>query len=225
DTRPCRHVKLFPNAIPLGIGLISDLDLLVVQEALRVIRQAITAEQNPPDIAVNISAVSLNSKIFMDQFDEVARPFTDVLRKLLVDVTELGAITEMDVIKVSLTRLRKMGIRRCLGDIGGGGNTFMALSGLNVDFAKIDGDMINAAMKDSKDRAILQSTIQICSHLGILVIAEKVETEEQRQFLRSQGVNLGQGYLLGRPSADLLGIASYVRAAAKGRTMEDGAAG
>jgi len=107
------------------------------------------------------------------------------------------------VLKASLVRLRKMGIRRCLGDIGSGAASFMSLNELNADFAKIDGEVVNCAMRDGKDRTILQSIIQICSHLGTLVIAEKIETEDQRLFLRSLGVNLGQGFLFGRPSATL----------------------
>ena len=58
-------------------------------------------------------------------------------------------------------------------------------------------------MKDVKGRTILQSIIQICGHLGTMVIAEKVESDDQRIFLRNVGVPLGQGYLLGRPCSDL----------------------
>ena len=58
-------------------------------------------------------------------------------------------------------------------------------------------------MNDVKGRTILQSIIQICGHLGTMVIAEKVETDDQRLFLRNVGVPLGQGYLLGRPCMEL----------------------
>ena len=198
DESPAEFVKLAE-----GIGLISDVDLLVVQETLRVLYQADRRAHNVPDIAVNISAASLGQKLFIEQFEEIVRPVGDLSKKLLVEVTELAAVTDIDPLKAALIRLRKMGIRRCLGDIGGGTPSFMALNELNADYAKIDGEVIISAMRDMKDRTILQSIIQICSHLGTVVIAGRVETEEQRLFVRGLGVNLGQGYLLGRPSRRL----------------------
>ena len=186
-----------------GIGLHSDLDLMVLQTVLDLLRAAQAAKQNVPDVAVNISASSLASKLFLDQFEVILRPYGDISRKLLVDITDISDVSDLGVLKAGLTRLRKMGIRRCLDDVGGGTSSFMSLNELHVDFAKLDGDLVSHAMKDVKGRTILQSIIQICAHLSTMVIAEKVESDDQRLFLRNVGVPLGQGYLLGRPVTEL----------------------
>lgn len=186
-----------------GIGLNSDLDLMVLQSVLDLLRAAQASKQSVPDVAVNISAASLSSKLFLDQVEEIMRPYGEITRKLLIDITDISDVNDLGVLKAGLVRLRKMGIRRCLDDVGGGTSSFMSLNELHVDFAKLDGDLVSLAMKDVKGRTILQSIIQICGHLGTMVIAEKVESDDQRIFLRNVGVPLGQGYLLGRPCAEL----------------------
>ncbi len=79
----------------------------------------------------------------------------------------------------------------------------MSLNELPVDFAKLDGALVGSVVREGRERTILQSIIQICSHLGILIIAEKIETEQQRNTLRNLGVPLGQGFFYGQPSADM----------------------
>ena len=198
DASPAEFV-----AFTEGIGLHSDLDLMVLQTVLDLLSAAQSKKQNVPDVSVNISAASLASRLFLDQLEEIMRPYGDIPRKLLIDITDISDVSDLGVLKAGLVRLRKMGIRRCLDDVGGGTSSFMSLNELHVDFAKLDGDLVSHAMKDVKGRTILQSIIQICGHLGTMVIAEKVESDDQRIFLRNVGVPLGQGYLLGRPTAEL----------------------
>ncbi len=186
-----------------GIGLHSDIDLMVLESVMDLLRAAQAKKQIVPDVAVNISAASLASKLFLDQLEVVLRPYGDTCRNLLIDITDISDVGDFSLLKSGVSRLRKMGIRPCLDDVGGAGSAFMSLSELKVDFAKLDGDLVAQAMKESKSRTILQSIIQLCGHLGTTVIAEKVETDDQRLFLRNVGVPLGQGYLLGRPVADL----------------------
>ncbi|MEI6558303.1 MAG: EAL domain-containing protein [Rhodospirillaceae bacterium] len=186
-----------------GIGLNSDLDLMVLQSVLDLLLSAQNRKINVPDVAVNISAASLSSRLFLEQLEQILRPYGEMPRKLLIDITDISDVNDLSLLKAGLVRLRKMGIRRCLDDVGGGTSSFMSLNELHVDFAKLDGDLVGHAMKDVKGRTILQSIIQICGHLGTMVIAEKVESDDQRIFLRNVGVPLGQGYLLGRPAPDL----------------------
>jgi EAL domain-containing protein (putative c-di-GMP-specific phosphodiesterase class I) len=186
-----------------GIGLNTDLDLMVVQTALDILHNAYRKKQIIPDIAVNISGQSLSSRIFVDQLEKILQPFGDVSKKLLIDITDFSTLADFGLLKVALTRLRKLGLRRCLGDVGGGSSSFMSLNELAVDFAKLDGQIVHSAVREGRERTILQSIVQICSHLGIVIIAEKVETEQQRAALRNLGVPLGQGFLYGQPTVEL----------------------
>ena len=185
------------------IGLHSDLDLLVFQTVLDLLRAADEQKRSVPDVAVNVSAASLASTLFLNQLETILRPYGDIPQKLLIDITDISDMNNFAPLNGGLARLRKMGIRCSLDDVSGGGASFMSLNELRVDFAKLDGDLVSLALTDTKSRAILQSIIQICSHLGTVAIAVKVETVEQRTFLRNAGVQLGQGYLFGRPHSEL----------------------
>ncbi len=200
-----------------GIGLNTDLDLMVVQETLDVLRNAYLKKQIIPDIAVNISGQSLSSKMFLDQLEKVIQPYSDVSKKLLIDVIDFSTLSDFSLLKASLVRLRKMGLRRCLGDVGGGNASFMSLNELSVDFAKLGEHVVHGAVREGRERTILQSIIQICSHLGILIIAEKIETEQQRNLLRSLGIPLGQGFLFGQPSTEMPPVDLHLKGTDKRR--------
>lgn len=186
-----------------GIGLNTDLDLMVVQAALDILHDAYRKKQVIPDIAVNISAQSLSSRIFVDQLEKILQPFGDVSKKLLIDITDPASVGDFSLLKAALLRLRKLNLRRCLGDVGTGNASFMSLNELAVDFAKLDGKVVQSVVREGRERTILQSLLQICSHRGIMIIAEKVETEQQRQALRTLGVPLGQGFLYGQPTLEM----------------------
>ncbi|MEI8396534.1 MAG: EAL domain-containing protein [Rhodospirillaceae bacterium] len=185
------------------IGLHSDLDLLVLQTVLDHLHVANDQKRIVPDVALNISAISITSTLFLNQLETILKPYGDITKKLLIDISDISDASGLTRLKEGVAKLRKMGIRCCLDNVSGGGISFMALNELRVDFAKIDGELILLAMKETKSRNILQSIIQICSHLGTVIIAEQVENGEQRNFLRGIGIQLGQGYLFGQPSSDL----------------------
>jgi EAL domain-containing protein (putative c-di-GMP-specific phosphodiesterase class I) len=185
------------------IGLHTDLDLLVIQAALDVVRDALGRRLAAPDISVNISAASLSSPLFLDQMEEILRPFGAVARKLLIEITETEKITDFAPLKAALKRLKRLSLQTCLDDIGRGNGAFMSINELRVDFVKLDGKIVHRATRESRDRTILHSIVQICLHLGIKVVAEQVETEEQRAFLGTLGIPYGQGFLFGRPASTL----------------------
>ncbi len=185
------------------IGLICDLDLLVCQAALDLLRQAEEQDRRVPDIAINLSAVSLGSALVMERLEALLAPHEGLRRKLLVEVTETAAIHDFNGLNRTLERLRKLNLRTCLDDVGSGTTSFMSLNELKVDFAKLDGRIVRGALTNSRDRAILQSIVEIGRHIGIDLIAEQIETDEQLQMLRQLGVRYGQGYRFARPRPEL----------------------
>ena len=81
-----------------GIGLNTDLDLMVVQAALDILHDAYRKKQVIPDIAVNISAQSLSSRIFVDQLEKILQPFGDVSKKLLIDITDPASVGDFSLL-------------------------------------------------------------------------------------------------------------------------------
>ncbi|MGF7178240.1 EAL domain-containing protein [Azospirillum doebereinerae] len=185
------------------VGLICDLDLLVLQTALDALKAAHDQKRAIPDIAINLSAVTLNSPLMVEQLQTVLRPYGIIARKLLIEVTETAAVHDFRGLNQTLDRLRRMGLRVCLDDVGSGTTSFLSLNELRVDYAKLDGRIVRGALTNSRDRAILHSIVEIARHINIELIAEQVETDAQLHHLRQLGVRYGQGYLFGKPSASL----------------------
>ncbi|WP_051341148.1 EAL domain-containing protein [Azospirillum halopraeferens] len=188
-----------------SVGMIGDLDLLVFQTVLETLAEGAAASVVMPDVAVNISAATLNSPLLMEQLERIVEPFGPPRRKLLVEITETSMVKDFDALNRAIGRMRDMGMRICLDDVGAGTTSFMSLNALKVDFVKLDGPLVQAAIRGGRERAILQSIVEISGHLGVEVIAEQIETEEQAAFVRAQGVRLVQGFLYGRPTPDMPG--------------------
>lgn len=183
------------------VGLIYDFDLLLTQSVLETLH-TYRKEPNLPEVAINLSAKTLMSPLFLRQFQAVTEPYGDVVRKLLIEMTETVVVTDIMKLNEVLQKLRAAGFRICLDDVGSGATSFQSLYGLRVDFAKIDGHFVRNALGSERDMAMLRSMVDVCRQLGLRLIGEQVEEEAQAELLRSLEVPLAQGYLYGRPSRD-----------------------
>ena len=177
------------------LGMVAEFDLTVCRRALEIL----AAPDFSGAIAVNLSGRSLESELFgrailalLDQ----ARPRHG---RLLVELTESAAIDRPERVARLIAELRRRGIPVCLDDFGSGAAAFHYLRAFRVDYVKLDGDYVRST--DHRDQAILRGMIGLCQALGLRTIAEMVETPLQRERLLRLGVDLGQGYLFGRPAA------------------------
>jgi len=112
-----------------------------------------------------------------------------------------------------LQNLRGRGHKVCLDDFGAGAASFSYLQAFLVDYVKIDGAYIGRILANFRDRTIVKAMVQMCSELGISTIAEMIETKEQAGSLIGLGVGYGQGYLYGKPQAEIASAMPTVRPA------------
>lgn len=183
------------------VGLIYDFDLLLTQSVLDTLK-AHHKEPRLPDVAINLSAKTLMSPIFLQQFQAVTEPYGNLARKLLIELTETVVVTDIGRLNAVLQKLRTAGYQVCLDDVGSGATSFQSLYGLQVDYAKIDGTFVRGAAEKARDMAMLRSMVDVCQHLDLTLIGEQVEVPEQAQLLTELGVRYAQGFLYGRPSRD-----------------------
>lgn len=177
-----------------ALGLSEDLDLAVLEVAL-----AALAETTKPKVAVNISGLSMQSTRFRE--DLRARLSGRVPGRLLIELTETAEIEDVPAAADTLDQLRAAGIPVCIDDFGAGSAAFRYLRDFRVDYVKIDGAYVHAAMRNARDRTLVASMRDVAHSVGAEVVAEMIETEEAARLMRELGVSLGQGWLFGRPGA------------------------
>ncbi|MET0616410.1 MAG: EAL domain-containing protein, partial [Luteibacter sp.] len=146
-------------------------------------------------IAVNVSAVQLRDDGFADMVMRVLRESGLAPARLELEITET-AIVNADGAAVSLLKqLRRIGVRISLDDFGTGYSSLTLLKDLDVDKVKIDRSFVQMAPTAEDSAAIVRAVSNLGAALGLSVVAEGVETEQQRAFLCEAGCDELQGYL------------------------------
>ncbi|MES2536158.1 MAG: EAL domain-containing protein [Pseudomonadota bacterium] len=118
---------------------------------------------------------------------------------LVVEITEGLLLEASDVVTAQLQRFRDTGIQLSIDDFGTGYSALSYLKKFHIDYLKIDQSFVLKMNADSDDLALCEAIIVMGHKLGMKVIAEGVETPEQRDLLTAAGCDYGQGYLFGRP--------------------------
>jgi EAL domain-containing protein (putative c-di-GMP-specific phosphodiesterase class I) len=187
-------------AVAESSGLIISLGSGVLETACRQLAEwALCPEMARLTVAVNVSGAQLHHAGFVDGVrDTIVRTGADP-RLLKLEVTESFEISKIDEVIAKMTALRQIGIRFSLDDFGTGYSSLSYLKRLPIDQLKIDKSFVTDVMVDPNDTAIAETIIALAETLGLDVIAEGVETDEQRAFLESRGCRCYQGYLFGRP--------------------------
>jgi len=118
---------------------------------------------------------------------------------LIVEVSEATAMTDPERTQKVFNSLRSAGLRVALDDFGTGGSSLARLQHLPVDILKIDQSFVRDLAAEESAASMIMAMVQTARALDISLVAEGVETEQQRRMLVRAGCTLGQGYLFSRP--------------------------
>jgi EAL domain-containing protein (putative c-di-GMP-specific phosphodiesterase class I) len=121
------------------------------------------------------------------------------------EITERETVHNLALLEKFVGELRAEGFRFAIDDFGSGFSSFQYLKRFPVDFIKIEGEFINNMTKNKIDLAFVESAVSMAKTLGIQTIAEFIENEETLKLVQELGIDYAQGFLLARPSADLVG--------------------
>ncbi|CAN5379768.1 hypothetical protein BH11PSE5_BH11PSE5_21550 [soil metagenome] len=201
--RHCELGMLAPDRfIPLleKSDRIASLTLYVVKYAIADLKSW-AALGYDLTVAVNISAVLLESASFIDALERLLLESDVDPRMLTFEVTESAAMHAPDAAAATLLRFKSLGIAISMDDYGTGQSTLTYLKNLPLDELKIDRSFVENAHQNRGDAVLVRSTIDLAHELGLKVVAEGVETDECLAFLRSAGCDLAQGYLISSPVA------------------------
>lgn len=187
----------------------------LVQLSDHVQRKAVAAAAAWPNslsglrLSVNITAADIVRPGFAEQFIALVGASGFDPGRLTVEVTESGLIEDLGAAGNLLARLREGGLRVAIDDFGTGYSSLAYLKALPLDYLKIDKRLVEDISGSPRDQVVVRSVIDMARSLGLEVIAEGVESEEQLALLAREGCNLYQGFLCSPPVdvATLAGLA------------------
>ncbi len=156
-------------------------------------------------MAVNVSSRQFRQQDFADYVLALLDYTGANPLRLKLELTESLLADSLDDVISKMTALRKRGVGFSLDDFGTGYSSLAYLKRLPLDQLKIDQSFVRDVLTDANDASIAKTIVALGNSLGLDVIAEGVETIEQRDFLLENGCSTYQGYLYGKPlsSADL----------------------
>ncbi len=179
-------------------GRILDIDRWVIHEVVGIL----STDPDTPAMAVNLSGRSLSEPGLPQYIGDELRAAAVDPRRLIVEITETAAVADLHDAQHMIEALRQLGCTVCLDDFGVGFASFAYLKHLAVDTIKIDGIFIRELPQDPDNQVFVQAMVSVARGLGKTVVAEYVEDGRTLALLRQLGVDLVQGYHLGRPIAD-----------------------
>jgi diguanylate cyclase (GGDEF)-like protein len=181
-------------------GLIVPIGQWVLQEACAQLQH--WAQQDALahlTLAVNISTHQIKLPHFVAEVLDTIRRYGVDPARLKLELTESVILDDVEEVIAKMTQLKNNGVRFSLDDFGTGYSSLAYLKRLPLHQVKIDQSFVRDILQDSNDAAIAKMVIALAQTLGLAVIAEGVETTEQRDFLADLGCFAYQGYLYGRP--------------------------
>ncbi len=188
--------------IPLAeeTGLIQPLGQWVLETACRQLALwASRSEMTHLTIAVNVSARQFRHKDFVEQVLAILDHTGANPQRLKLELTESLLVANVEEVIGKMVALKARGVGFSLDDFGTGYSSLSYLKRLPLDQLKIDQSFVRDVLTDPNDAAIARTVVALAGSLGLDVIAEGVETEEQRDFLAGFGCHAYQGYFFSRP--------------------------
>jgi diguanylate cyclase (GGDEF)-like protein/PAS domain S-box-containing protein len=182
-------------------GLIVPLGEWIMCRAMQQVQAWRRQGLSPPRIAINVSGVQLQRPGFIAAVEQALRETDCRAENFEFELTEGTLIEAATDTHRQLRTLRKMGFGLAIDDFGTGHSTFKYLRDFPVSKIKIDQTFIRQLVLDSNDALIIRAMIGLSRSLNLQIVAEGIETLTQRDFLRDEGCQVGQGYLFSLPLA------------------------
>ncbi len=193
--------------IPLAeaSGVIDEISNFVLEESLDQARRwKNSLGAKAPAVSVNLSPHQLLDRSLPERVNAHLERSGVRPERLILEITENALMLDPETATTNLHRLRQLGVRLAIDDFGTGYSSLNYLERFPIDFLKIDGSFVNNLLM-RPESSMVEAIVQLSHTLGLVAIAECVESEAQVAALLSFGCDLAQGYFLARPlGADAL---------------------
>ena len=185
------------------IGIILPLNRQLMQETCGQLRSwhGLFPSDPPLTIAVNITPKQFSQPDLASQIDTILQQTGVDPRCVDLEIAETIAMADADRSAVVLSELKALGVRLNIDDFGTGFSSLSRLQRFPVDTLKIDRTFVSRMDRDPETQEIVRIIVMLAHGLGLRVVAEGVETEEQSDLLKQIGCELAQGYLFSKPAS------------------------
>jgi EAL domain-containing protein (putative c-di-GMP-specific phosphodiesterase class I) len=217
---PERGLQQPGSFVPLAeeTGLISEIDRWMLLHACVAVRkwQRESPDTAPAWVSVNLSAANLQVEDLADRVAYALATSGLAPHCLTLELTETVLMRDIAVTARSLEELRQLGVKIAIDDFGTGYSSLGYLRDIPVDVLKVDRSFITGLVGNARQQELVSAVVQLGHTLGLRVVAEGIEEEEQLVALTAMGCRYAQGYHLGRPTpaADLIEAAQPLAAPA-----------
>jgi len=181
------------------IGLINNVGIFVLDNALKMVKQWRTLTQKPLQMAVNISPIQFNDPMLFRLIQQNLAKYDLPGQALEVEITEGVLLEGTKALKNTLNSMRNADIGIALDDFGTGYASLSYIKDYPINSIKIDRSFIDEINKNKTHTALVKAMILLAHSLDFHVTAEGIESEEQLEYLKSLKCDIAQGYYLSRP--------------------------
>lgn len=192
---------LLPDAF---LHLVYDYDGMEQMQCF-LFREVVTTLNSPElvnldfSISLNINSSELVNQVHMDEILALIKNKLIHPENLEIEITERREFPDFAIAEKNLAEFKKLGVKFSLDDFGRGFNSISYLSILPIDVMKLDRLFVHHILTDFKIQVIVDSIIQMAHNLGIVVVAEGVETLEQLEYMDQLDCDIYQGFYFARP--------------------------
>jgi len=170
--------------------------LVDLGRSIRIRAAAVAAELAPGEaLFVNLHARDLLDDTLYSPHSELSK----VANRVILEMTERASMDEVDDVRERAARLRKLGFRIAVDDLGAGYAGLTSFANLEPEVVKIDMGLVRGVHGEVTKQRLIRTLVGLCKEMGIQIVAEGVERAEERDMLISLGCDLLQGYLFARP--------------------------
>jgi diguanylate cyclase (GGDEF)-like protein len=174
-------------------------DITRLREAAARLNSGLPGRRRDLYVSVNVSARQFADVGFADSVRQVLTESGLESQALMLELTETALLLRDERLHSDLAELKTIGVRLAIDDFGTGYSSLSYLRDLPIDVVKMDRSFVEGIADSDQSLAVAEGIVQIARTLNLEVVAEGIETEEQRDLLRSMGCHYGQGYLLAMP--------------------------
>lgn len=191
---PDRFIPLFEKN-----GMIVDLDLYVLEQACRYLRDLGKKHTRPLCLAVNVSRISMLQPNFVENYCGIKEAYGIEDGLIELEFTENIVVENYEQFRAIVLQLRKKGFLCAMDDFGTGQSSLNVLQNLPLDILKLDRRFFQYAGNPERGRAVIACVIALARKLSMLTVAKGIEQEEQAVRLKTMGCDFIQGFVYSRP--------------------------